>query len=78
MTDCIRRLVDSFSADFVYGVSGELTSKRYLIAHGLHCITGKKEAVQIMNEFEFIRINRLTTSTQIQTNKNQNCYIFKI
>ena len=26
---------------------------------------------------EFIQINNLTT-TQIQTNKNQNCYIYKI
>ena len=34
VTDRIRRLVDSFSADFVYGVSSELTSKHYLLAQG--------------------------------------------
>ena len=45
-TDCIRRMVDPFSADFIYGVNGELTSKHYLLAHGLHCITGNKETVQ--------------------------------
>ena len=49
VTDRICRLVNSFSADFVYGVSGELTSKHYLLAHGLHCITGNKETVQITN-----------------------------
>ena len=35
-TDRIRRLVDSFAADFVHGVSRELTSKHFLLAHGLH------------------------------------------
>ena len=48
-TDRIRRLVDSFSSDFVYGVSGELTGKHYLLAHGLHCMTGNKESLQITN-----------------------------
>ena len=48
-TDRIRQLVDYFSTDFVYGVSGELTSKHYLLGHGLHCMTGNKESVQIAN-----------------------------
>ena len=48
-TERIRRLVNSFAADFVYGVSGELTSKHFLLAHGLHSMSGNKEAVQITN-----------------------------
>ena len=54
-TDRIRRLVEPFSADFVYGVNGELTSKHYLLAHGLHCITGNKETVQITKRFDHCR-----------------------
>lgn len=49
VTDRIRRLINSFSADFVYGVSGEITGKHYLMGHGLHSLTGNKETVQIAN-----------------------------
>lgn len=49
VTDRFRQLEDSFSADFVYGVSGELTSNYYLLAHGLHYLTGNKETVQVTN-----------------------------
>lgn len=48
-TDRIRRIVDSYAADFVYGVSGELTAKHYLLGHGLHCMTGNKESVLVTN-----------------------------
>ena len=49
VTDRIRRLVDSFAADFMYGVSGEITGKHYLLGHGLHSMTGNKESVQVTN-----------------------------
>ena len=49
VTDRIRRLIESFSADFMYGVSGEITGKHYLLGHGLHSMTGNKETVQIAN-----------------------------
>ena len=44
-TDRIQHLVDSFAADFVHGVSGELTSKHFLLAHRLHSMSGDKETV---------------------------------
>ena len=51
VTDRIRRLINSFSADFVYGVSGGkvLTGKHFLFVHGLHAITRNKEIVKIAN-----------------------------
>ncbi len=54
-TERIRRLVDSYAADFVYGVSGEWTSKHYLLGHGLHSMPGNKESVQIANRLGHCR-----------------------
>ena len=52
--DRIHRIVDSYAADLVYGVYGELTAKRYLLGHGLHCMTGNKESVQVKTVYDIV------------------------
>ena len=49
VTDRIRRLVKSYSADFVHGVTNGqvLTAKQYLLGLGLHNLTGNKKIVHI-------------------------------
>ena len=43
-------LVDSFSADFIFGVGGKVcTKKYYLFSQDLHSMARKKEAVKIMH-----------------------------
>ena len=58
----------------------------YNMVHDLWKNTAKKQVFFLVHTYtksldkeriEFIQINNLTT-TQIQTNKNQNCYIYKI
>ena len=47
----IKRLVDSYGADFIHGVSrGQVvTAKHFLVGLGLHNITGQKKAVEVLN-----------------------------
>ena len=47
----ISCLIDSYSADLVHGVTrgNVITSKHFLLALGLHNITGQKKVVQIVN-----------------------------
>ena len=44
-------LVESYASDFIHGVSNGqvLTPKHFLLALGLHSITGQKKTVQIAN-----------------------------
>ena len=49
VTDPVCHLIESFSDDFMYGVSDEITGKHYLLGHGLLSMTGNKEMVQIAN-----------------------------
>ena len=51
VTSKVRRLVDSYSSDLVYGVSrGQtMTPKHYLLGLSLHNMTGQKKIVQIAN-----------------------------
>ena len=46
------RLIDSFSADLVISVTNGsvLTTKHYLLAVGLHSITGMKQIIQILHK----------------------------
>ena len=48
----IPRLIDSFAADMIYGVThGKVvTSKHYLLALGLHNITGSRKVVEITHK----------------------------
>ena len=43
--------MDSYSADFIHGVSrGQVvTAKHFLVGLGLHNITGQKKAVEVLN-----------------------------
>ena len=47
----VNRLVDSYSADLIHGVSGGsfITQKHFLLGLGLHNLTGKREVIQITN-----------------------------
>ena len=51
-SDNLSRLIDSFGADLFHGVSRgkAITAKHFLLALGLHNLTGKKEAVVIINK----------------------------
>ena len=48
----ITRLIDSYSADMIHGVTrGEvLTAKHFLIALGLHNMTGQKKVVEVVSK----------------------------
>lgn len=50
--DNITRLIDSYSTDFIHGVSREkvMTSKHFLLGLGLHSITGQKQVAVINNK----------------------------
>ena len=45
------RLVDSFSQDLVSGVGKILTEKQFLMALGLHNMTGQRNVVEVLNRF---------------------------
>ena len=51
-SDNLSQLIDSFGADLIHGVSrGKvITTKHFLLALGLHNLTGKKEAIVIINK----------------------------
>ena len=46
-----QRLVESYSEDFMYGVTnGEtLTAKKFLLGHDFHNLTGKKSIIQMLH-----------------------------
>ena len=48
----LSRLIDSFCADFIHGVSkGKIfTPKHYLLALGIHNVTGQKNPISIFNK----------------------------
>ena len=48
-TEKVNRLVDSYSADFIHGVSKGscITKKHFLLALGIHNLTGQKKVTQI-------------------------------
>ena len=45
------RLVDSFSQDLVYGVGKTLTEKHFLMALGLHNMTGQRNVIEVLSKF---------------------------
>ncbi|CAB3980567.1 Hypothetical predicted protein [Paramuricea clavata] len=49
-----QRLVQSYAADLVHGVTrgNVMTAKHFLIGLGLHSITGKKKPIQLLNLLE--------------------------
>ena len=51
-SDNLSRQIDSFGADLIHGVSRRkvITAKHFLLALGLHNLTGKKEAIVIINK----------------------------
>ena len=46
------RLIDSYAAGLVHGVTGGkvITAKHFLLAIGLHNITGSKKVIEITNK----------------------------
>ena len=44
----VRRLVDSFSTDILFGISGgKMLTGKHLFAHGFYSMSGNKEAVKV-------------------------------
>ena len=70
----LNRLIDSFRADFVHGVScGQtVTAKHFLVGLGLHNITGQKKPVEVLNHLgHSISYNSVCSIETAQAQKAQ-------
>ena len=72
--DNTKRLIDSYSADMIHGVSrGEvLTPKHFLLGLGIYNLTGHKKPVQVLNRFgQGISYDRVMYIETTQAQKSQ-------
>lgn len=69
------RMIESYAADFVHGVSNGkvITLKHYLLGLGLHSITGQKKPIQFLNRFgHSISYDKVMEIETAQAQKAQN------